>query len=88
MIQKRHNLVVIGMVTALLHALFESLVVYLFLVLGFMPAAEGTTILEASFYVTGVGTLIHDIIDYVIACGVGFALVKAKMLPSLPPVWK
>ena len=88
MIRKRHNLVVIGVVTALLHALFESLVVYLFLVLGFMPAAEGTTILEASFYVTGVGTLIHDIIDYVIACGVGFALVKAKMLPSLPPVWK
>ncbi|MBQ2614655.1 MAG: ECF transporter S component [Clostridia bacterium] len=88
MIQKRYNLILVGVVTALLHAVFESLVVYLFLVLGFTPAAEGTPILVAAFYVTGVGTLIHDIIDYVIACGVGVALVKAKMLPPLPPIWK
>lgn len=88
MIQKRYNLILVGIITALLHAFFESLVVYLFLVLGFTTATEGTSIVVASFYVTGVGTLLHDIIDYVIACGVGFALVKAKMLPTLPPIWK
>lgn len=87
MIRKGHNLILIGVVTALLHAAFEGLVVYLFLVLGFTPATEGTSILLSAFYVTGVGTIIHDIIDYVIACGVGFALAKAKMIPPLPAVW-
>lgn len=87
MLKKNCNLVLVGVVTALLHAVFEGLVVYLFLALGFTPATEGTPILVSAFYVTGVGTIIHDIIDYVIACGIGFALAKAKMLPALPPVW-
>lgn len=88
MIRKSYNLVWIGVVTALLHAAFEGLVVYLFIKIGLTPATEGTPILVTAFYVTGVGTLIHDIIDYVIACGVGFALAKAKMIPALPAIWK
>ena len=87
MIQKRYNLVIIGIVTAILHAVLESLVVYLFLVLGFTPAAEGTPMLVTAFYVTGLGTLIHDIIDYIIACGVGFALVQARAISPLPSIW-
>ena len=88
MIKKSYNLIVTGLVTALLHAAFEGLVVYLFIKIGLTPATEGTPILVTAFYVTGVGTLIHDIIDYVIACGVGFALAKAKMIPALPAIWK
>ncbi len=88
MIRKRYNLVWIGIVTALLHAIFEGLVVYLFIKIGLTPATEGTPVLVTAFYVTGIGTLLHDIIDYVIACGVGFALAEAKMIPALPPIWK
>ncbi len=87
MMQKRYNLILTGVVTALLHGIFEGLVVYLFLALGFTPATEGTPILVSAFYITGVGTVLHDIIDYVIACSVGFALSKAKLIPALPPVW-
>lgn len=88
MIEKRQNLVLVGVVTALLHALFEALVVYLFFVFGLTTPNTGESILYAAFYITGIGTLLHDIIDYVIACMLGFALVKAKMLHPLPPVWK
>ena len=62
--------------------------VYLFIKIGLTPATEGTPVLVTAFYVTGIGTLIHDIIDYVIACGVGFALAKAKMIPALPAIWE
>lgn len=88
MVKKNSNLISIGIVTALLHAICEGLVVYLFLLLGLTPATDGQSFLYAAFYVTGIGTLIHDIIDYIIACALGFALVKAKMLPPLPAIWK
>lgn len=88
MIKKGHNLVLVGVVTALLHALFEALVVYLFFVFGLTTPNTGESFLYAAFYITGIGTLIHDIIDYIIACILGFALVKAKMLHPLPAIWK
>ena len=88
MIRKRYNLVLVGIVTALLHAFFEGLTVYLFIMIGLTPATEGTPVLVTAFYFTGIGTLIHDMIDYIIACGVGVALANAKMIPPLPPVWK
>lgn len=86
MVKKNCNLVLIGIVTALLHALFEALTVYLFLSLGWTAAKEGATFFTIAFYTTGIGTLIHDAIDYIIACGVGFALAKAKMIPQLPRI--
>ena len=88
MIKKRCNLILAGVVTALLHALCEALVVLLFLGMGWTENKTGAPIVAIAFYTTGVGTLIHDAIDYVIACGVGFALVKAKAIPPIPHLWK
>ena len=88
MVKRRCNLISIGLVTAVLHGIFEGLVVYLFLAMGLTTPNNGEPLLYTAFYVTGIGTLIHDLIDYVIACVLGFALVKAKMLPTLPPIWK
>ncbi len=87
MVKKHCNLISVGVITALLHAIFEALVVYAFLLLGITPANEGQSFLHASFYVTGIGTLIHDIIDYIISCILGFALVKSRMLDSIPGLW-
>ncbi len=88
MIKRRQNLLFVGIITALLHAVFEALVVYLFFIFGLTTPNTGESILHTAFYVTGIGTLLHDIIDYVIACILGFALVKAKMLAPLPAIWK
>lgn len=86
MIKKRYNLILTGIVVALLHAFFEAITTYLFLVLGLMPAGDSSFVVSA-FYVVGIGTLIHNTIDYVIACLIGFALTKAKVIPPLPTVW-
>ena len=86
MIKKHCNLILVGIVTALLHAVFEALTVYLFLALGLMQASNSSFV-SIAFYTTGIGTLLHDIIDYVIACVVGFALTKAHAIPALPPLW-
>ncbi len=86
MIKKNCSLVVTGLVTALLHALFEALTVYIFLSLGWSVAKEGVTYFSIAFYTTGLGTLIHDIIDFIVACGVGIALTKARAIPKLPKV--
>lgn len=88
LVEKRCNLVLLGIVTALTHALFEGLTVYLFLLLGFTAAPEGSSLLSAAFYVTGIGTLIHSTIDFVIACVVGAALAKARAIAPLPPIWR
>ncbi len=88
MVKKNYNLISVGIITALLHAVFEGLVVYVFLAMGLTAPNEGEALLYTAFYVTGIGTLIHDLIDFIIACGLGFALAKAKMLPTLPPIWK
>lgn len=84
MIKKKCNLVSVGIVTALIHALFEALTVYLFLSMGWMVAKGDTSYFSIAFYTTGLGTLIHDAIDFIIACVVGTALAKSKMIPKLP----
>lgn len=85
MIKKRCNLVLIGVVTAILHALFEALTVYVFLALG-ITNANGSSFVSIAFYTTGIGTLIHTTIDYIIACVIGFALSKTRAIPSLPKI--
>ncbi len=84
MIKKNCNLVSVGVATAILHALFEAITVYIFLSLGLTATEEGVTYFSAAFYTTGIGTLIHDIIDFIVACGIGAALAKAKAIPKLP----
>lgn len=77
MLKHRRGIVSTGIVTALLHALFEALVVYLFLSLGWTEAASGSSYTSIAFYTTGIGTLIHHTIDYVIAIALVKALTKA-----------
>lgn len=88
MIKKKCNLVSVGIVTALLHALFEALTVYLFLAMGWSQGKADTTYFSIAFYTTGIGTILHDAIDYVIACGIGTALSQAKLIPALPKIFK
>ncbi len=84
MIKKNFSLLSVGATTAILHALFEAITVYLFLSLGWSAAKEGSSYSSIAFYTTGIGTIIHDLIDYVIACIIGSALAKAKLIPNLP----
>jgi niacin transporter len=88
MIQKRYGLIPTGIVTCILHGLFEALTTYLFLALGWTTPASGSSFLTVAFYTTGIGTLLHHCVDYIIACVVGYALMRAHVLPQLPPLWK
>lgn len=87
MIKKNVSVVFTGLVTAILHALLEALVVYAFLVLGWTQAKEGTTFETIAFYVTGIGTLIHHIIDYVIAILIVKALAKTGNFVKMPKIF-
>ncbi len=75
MIKKNVKLIWCGVITALLHALFEALVVYLFLALGWTVSTD--SFLKVAFYTTGIGTLIHHAIDFVIAVIIVKALKKS-----------
>ncbi len=86
MIQKNLSITLVGIVTTLLHALCEALVVLLFLSMGWTKGAE-SSIFQMAFYVTGVGTLVHHIIDYIIAIILVKALSKMKMLKKTPALF-
>lgn len=83
MLQRGKSIVLCGVVTAVLHALFEALVVFLFLSMGWTKGAE-SSVFEMAFYVTGIGTIIHHIIDYIIAVALITALAKTKAIKKLP----
>jgi len=70
------KIVIIGLATAVIHAVFEMVAVIPFVILS---PEEGNVAYEA-FFVVGVGTLIHHAIDYVITIGVLTALGKAKLI--------
>ena len=77
MFRKNCNIILTGVVTAVLHALFEALVVYAFLAFGWMTSGE--TFVKVAFYTTGIGTLIHHAIDYIIAIAIIKGLSKANI---------
>ena len=83
MIQKDVNLITVGIVTALLHGICESLVAFLFLFMNWTKGAE-SSIVEMAFYVTGIGTVLHHSIDYVVAVILAKALAKTKLLKKTP----
>ncbi len=86
MLQKNVSIVLTGIVTAVLHALCEALTVFLFLSMGWTVGAE-SSIYEMAFYVTGIGTLIHHIIDYIIAAALIKALSKTKAVKNVPKLF-
>lgn len=81
MLKNKCSVVLCGIVTMLLHAVFEAAVAYAFLAFGW---TEGNTTAWISAYTTGIGTLIHHALDYVIAVIIIKALAKAGALKSVP----
>ncbi len=82
MVQKKINILLTGVVTALLHAAFEALTVYVFLALGWTQGSG--SFVSIAFYTTGIGTLIHHAIDYIIAIALLKALSKTGAVKALP----
>ncbi len=85
MIKKNCSIVLVGATTMFLHAIFEALVSLLFLSTGW--SVSNGNMLYIAFYVTGVGTLIHHIIDYIIAIILVKALAKTKALKKTPKLF-
>lgn len=86
MIKKGASITATGIVTALLHGICEALTVFLFLSMNWTKGAE-SSIFEMAFYVTGIGTVLHHIIDYIIAFVLVKALSKTKALKNLPKLF-
>ncbi len=86
MIKKGTNVTLTGISTALLHGLFEALTVFLFLSMNWTKGAE-SSIFEMAFYVTGVGTIIHHLVDYIIAIILVKALAKTKAIKNIPKLF-
>ncbi len=85
MINKKTGIVSVGVVTAILHALCEALVVYIFLALGWTTSAD--SFVKVAFYTTGIGTLVHHTVDYIIAIILIKALSKTKAIGDLPKLF-
>lgn len=77
----RTNLIIICIITGLLHAIFEGLSVLVFLQMGWTSSGERTVLAMVSL--TMIGTFIHHIMDYIIACAVYKGLIRAKAVPSI-----
>ena len=85
MVKKQRNIILIGIVTAILHAVFEAIVVYLFLAMGWTTSSD--SFIKVAFYTTGIGTLIHHAVDYIIAVALIKALAKAGAIKSVPKLF-
>ena len=78
MIKKKVNIAAVGAITAVVHAICEAIVVYVFLSLGWTTSND--SFVKIAFYTTGIGTLIHHTIDYIIAIILVKALAKTKAI--------
>lgn len=87
MIKNNVNLVITGIAVTLIHAVCEALTVYLFLAIGWTDAKNGLSFVNIAFYTTGIGTVLHSAIDYIIAVAIALPLSKAKAIPKLPKIF-
>lgn len=85
MLKKNCSIILTGIITAVLHAGAEAIVVALFITQGWTSSQN--TLLSAVFYVTGLGTLIHHTIDYIIAVVLIKALAKTGAITDLPKLF-
>lgn len=81
------NLVVVCVVTALIHAVLEGIVVMIFFATGLSTPQAGYST-EILALITVAGTFLHHIADYIIACLVYRGLMRAKAVPALPQFGK
>lgn len=82
MIKKKMSVALVGIVAAVIHALIEAIVVYLFLAIGWTTSSD--SFVKVAFYTTGIGTLIHHVVDYVIAIVLIKALAKTGAVKGIP----
>ena len=85
MVKKGRSIVLTGIVTAVLHALLEAVVVYIFLALGWTTSSEA--FVKVAFYTTGIGTILHHAVDYIIAIALMKALSKVGAINALPKLF-
>ncbi len=85
MIKKNINLILTALSTGIVHAVFEGIVVLLFFAGGL--STSDTYSASVMMWITVAGTFAHHVVDFIISYIVAMALSKAKMMPSLPPVW-
>lgn len=86
MIRNRCSLSLTCVSTGVVHGALEGLVVLAFFAFGSANASGYSNL--AMMWITIVGTFVHHIVDFIIAVVVSKALIRAKMLPELPPVFK
>ena len=84
MLKRGFNLTVTCGVTALIHGIFEGIVVLIFFVTGASSNSSYSNL--AMMWITIGGTIAHHIVDYIIAVIVGTALSRANLMPALPPI--
>lgn len=87
MIKKNCTLLTLCPTTGLIHAFFEGIVVYIFFTVGWSAPAAGYSV-QAMTWITVLGTFLHHIVDFIIAYFVGLALIRAKAMPAMPPIWR
>lgn len=71
------------LLTGIVHAIVEAIVVLIFFATGASTPQEGYSVISMTL-ITGVGTLAHHIVDFIIAYIVAKALSKAKFMANLP----
>jgi niacin transporter len=76
MLKKNYNIVLIIAVTAVLHALFEGIAVYILTPI----VLEGATAALTAGGIAALGTVLHHIIDTGITAPILIALTKAKII--------
>lgn len=86
MLKKGATLLVTGGVTALIHGIFEGIVVLIFFAVGASTSSSYSN--TAMMWITIAGTIAHHIVDYIIAVIIGTALYRAHLMPSLAPIWR
>ena len=83
LIKKGMRAIPLCLITGILHAVLEGIVVMIFFTSGFSTPQEGYSI-SALVWITIFGTLAHHIVDFIISYIVGKGLARAKALPKMP----
>lgn len=76
MLKKNYNIILVIVVTAILHALAEGIVVYLLTPI----ILDNSTAALTAGGIAALGTIIHHAIDTAITAPILFSLTKAKII--------
>lgn len=87
LIKKGMTAVPLCVVTGIIHAVLEGLVVLIFFAGGLSTPTAGYSV-TALVIITVAGTLAHHTVDFIIAYVVGSALHKTRLMPGLPGLSK